>query len=89
MIGVTPDITAVTVVRHGVLRLTFADGMTGEADVLDRIRGPVFERAGTEAGFIEVFVDSETGTVAWPGGQTSPRRRSTSACVRSHGPTKK
>ena len=68
MIGLTPDITAVTVVRHGVLQLTFADGTTGEADVLDRMRGPVFEHATTEAGFTEVFVDSETGTVAWPGG---------------------
>jgi hypothetical protein len=68
MIGLTPDITAVAVVRHGVLQLTFADGTTGPADVLDRMRGPVFERARTENGFTEVFVDSDTGTVAWPGG---------------------
>lgn len=27
-----PDITAVSVVRHGVLRLTFADGLTGDVD---------------------------------------------------------
>jgi hypothetical protein len=37
MIGLTPDITAVAVVRHGVLRLTFADGLVGEVDVLARI----------------------------------------------------
>jgi hypothetical protein len=30
MIGLTPDITSVAVVRHGVLRLTFSDGATGE-----------------------------------------------------------
>ncbi len=30
--------------------------------------GSVFARAITEAGFREVFVDSEAGTVAWPGG---------------------
>jgi hypothetical protein len=36
MIGATPDITAVTVVRHGVLSLTFADGVTGEVAVLRR-----------------------------------------------------
>jgi hypothetical protein len=30
--------------------------------------GPVFGRARTEEGFTEVRVDSETGTVVWPGG---------------------
>jgi hypothetical protein len=63
----TPDITAATVVRHGVLRLTFADGLAGEVDVLDRMRGPVFEEARTPAGFAAVSVDAETGTVVWPG----------------------
>jgi hypothetical protein len=41
---------------------------TGEVDILDRMRGPVFERARTPDGFSEVFVDAEIGTVAWPGG---------------------
>jgi hypothetical protein len=68
MIGLTPDITAVAVVRHGVLQLTFADGTSGQADVLARMHGPVFARAITEAGFNEVFVDDESGTVAWPSG---------------------
>jgi hypothetical protein len=68
MIGLTPDITAVSVVRHGVLRLTFADGLTDELDVLDRMRGPVFAEARTPAGFVKVTVDAETGTVVWPGG---------------------
>jgi hypothetical protein len=45
------------VVRHGVLRLTFADGTTGEVEVLDRMRGPVFECALTPAGFAAVSVD--------------------------------
>jgi hypothetical protein len=68
MIGLTPDITAVTVVDHGVLRLTFADGLAAELDVLDRMRGPVFEAARTREGFAQVAVDRETGTVVWPGG---------------------
>jgi hypothetical protein len=68
MTGLTPDITAASVVRHGVLRLTFADGLTGEVDVLDRMRGPVFEQAVTLGGFAEVTVDSESGTIVWPGG---------------------
>jgi hypothetical protein len=68
MNGLTPDITAVRVVRHGVLVLTFADGLVGEVEVLDRMRGPVFEAARTPAGFAEATVDGETGTVVWPGG---------------------
>lgn len=68
MIGLTPDIRAVSVVRHGVLKLTFADGLTGEVDVLSRMPGPVFDQARTHAGFAAVTVDSESGTVIWPGG---------------------
>ncbi len=68
MIGLTPDITTITVVRHGVLRLTFADGIAGEVDVLTRMRGPVFAHARTPAGFREARADEETGTVVWPGG---------------------
>jgi Protein of unknown function (DUF2442) len=68
MIGLTPDITDASVARHGVLRLTFADGVTGEVDVLGRMRGPVFAQARTVDGFSRVSVDRETGTVVWPGG---------------------
>jgi Protein of unknown function (DUF2442) len=68
MIGLTPDITTVTIVRHGVLRLTFTDGLSGELDVLDRMRGPVFGQARTPEGFAQVTVDPEIGTIVWPGG---------------------
>lgn len=68
MIGLTPDITAVSVVRHGVLLLTFADGLSAEVDVLARMRGPVFAEARTPDGFARACVDQESGTVAWPGG---------------------
>jgi hypothetical protein len=66
--GLTPDITAAAVVRHGVLRITFSDGLVGEVDVLDRMRGPVFAAARTNEGFRKVDVDVESGTVVWPGG---------------------
>ncbi|MGH2874076.1 MAG: DUF2442 domain-containing protein [Solirubrobacteraceae bacterium] len=68
MIGLTPDISTATVVTHGVLRLTFADGLSAEVNVLDRMRGPVFAEARTHEGFAKVVVDPETGTVVWPGG---------------------
>jgi hypothetical protein len=72
MNGLTPDITAVPVVRPGVLRLTFADGLTGELDVLHRMHGLVFEQAVTSAGFAEV-----TGKFGAPG--TRPQRPSAPA----------
>lgn len=68
LIGLTPDITAVSVVRLGVLRLTFADGLCEAIDVLERMRGPVFEEARRPAGFAIAAVDAETWTVVWPGG---------------------
>ena len=68
MIGHTPDIAAVVVVDRGVLRVTFADGGTGEVAVLERMRGPVFDEARTPAGFAKATIDAETGTVVWPGG---------------------
>jgi Protein of unknown function (DUF2442) len=68
MIGLTPDITDVVVPAHGRLRLTFADGLSGDVDVLERMNGPVFARARTPKGFTEARVDPETGTVCWPGG---------------------
>ena len=68
MTELTPDITQATVIRHGVLKLTFADGLSGEVDVLNRMRGPVFGSARSEEGFAEVSIDPETGTVVWPGG---------------------
>ena len=68
MIGLTPDIIKARAVHHGVLVITFADGLQGEVDVLKRMRGPVFDAARTREGFAKVAVDTETGTVTWPGG---------------------
>jgi hypothetical protein len=51
MIGLTPDITEATVILHGVLRRRFADGLSGELEVLNRMRGPVFDRPRTPEGF--------------------------------------
>jgi len=68
MVGLTPDMIDMTVVDHGVLQLSFADGRSGGVRVLDRMRGPVFERARTPEGFAEAAFDRESGTVTWPGG---------------------
>jgi Protein of unknown function (DUF2442) len=68
------------VVRHGVLRLRFSDGLTGEVKVLSRMRGPVFEQARTPEGFGRVRVDPETGTVVWPG--SNSREKTTRLALR-------
>ncbi len=68
MTGLTPDITAAVAIRHGVIELTFADGLHGKVEVLERMHGPVFDAARTPEGFAQVEVDAETGTVVWPGG---------------------
>ena len=87
MTGLTPDITSVSVVRHGVLDLTFADGLRGEVELLDRMRGPVFAQARTIAGFAAVEVDAESGTVVWPGGRIWRPTRSTSVFDPACGPS--
>jgi hypothetical protein len=68
MTAFAQDITGVTVVRHGVLRLEFADGLVGDVDVLERMRGPVFAEARTPDGFAQVSLDPELGTIVWPSG---------------------
>ncbi len=52
----------------GLSASTVTDGLSGEVEVLDRMRGPVFNRARSAEGFAEVAVDGETGTVVRPGG---------------------
>jgi Protein of unknown function (DUF2442) len=60
-------IVAAHVVRHEVVVLTFEDGLEGEVDLSGHLWGPVFERVRTPAGFEEMYVDEEGGTIAWPG----------------------
>jgi hypothetical protein len=67
MIGLTPDIVDVEVPQHGTLRITFADGLEGEVEVLSRMRGPVFERARTPAGFLRFVSMTSSGQSAGPG----------------------
>lgn len=53
------------------LRLTFADGVTGDVDLSDRFVGPVgpmFEPLLDVDYFAQVVVDEELGTVVWPNG---------------------
>lgn len=50
------------------LWLRFEDGRTGEIDLSDLVGVGVFRRWEDEGAFRAVYVDSETGTIAWHGG---------------------
>lgn len=53
------------------LRLTFADGLTGEIDLTSRFDGslgPVFEPLRDVDYFAQVTIDEELGTIVWPNG---------------------
>lgn len=65
---------AITAVEHLAghrLRLTFADGFTGDVDLSGQFqvpKGPMFKPLRDVAYFAKVAVDSELGTVVWPNG---------------------
>ncbi len=53
------------------LRLSFADGLTGDVDLTERFIGsvgPIFEPLQNVAYFAQVVVDEELGTIVWPNG---------------------
>ncbi|HMC07825.1 MAG TPA: DUF2442 domain-containing protein [Actinomycetota bacterium] len=62
------DVAAVEVVANYRLRLTFADGSTGEVDFSDRQWRGIFEPLQDPGYFRQVAVDPELGTIVWPNG---------------------
>jgi hypothetical protein len=62
------DVIAVEPVGDHVLRLTFEDGLVGDADFTRRRWHGVSEPLADPAFFAKAYVDSELGTVAWPNG---------------------
>lgn len=48
--------------------LKFADGVEGEVDLGDELRGEVFEPLRDKAVFRQLVFDRELGTVVWPTG---------------------
>jgi hypothetical protein len=48
--------------------IRFADGAEGEVDLSDLVGTGVFRRWEDPSEFEKVFIDEETGTLAWPGG---------------------
>lgn len=50
------------------LTLRFSDGSSGEVNLASHVGKGVFAAWTDPAEFAKVFVDAESGTVAWPGG---------------------
>ncbi len=46
----------------------FADGVEGEVDLSDLVGQGVFQSWKDPNEFKKVFIDEDSGTVAWPGG---------------------
>ena len=64
-----PEVTAVEVLDHHRLRLTFADGTAGVVDLSHlAARGPIFAPLRDPEYFARVRVDPEGGTIVWPNG---------------------
>jgi hypothetical protein len=63
-------ITSVEPLEGRWLRLSFADGAVHEVDLTELLeRGGVFESlAVDDRAFADVRVDTDAGTISWPGG---------------------
>jgi len=63
-----PVIAGVAVVGDRVLRLLFSDGTAGDVDFSAEHWTGVLEPLNDPEYFAQVTVDTEAGTIAWPGG---------------------
>ena len=61
-----PRVAAVRHVREHVLWLRFSDGIEGEVNLADALRGELFDPLRDPAAFARVGI--ECGTLAWPNG---------------------
>jgi hypothetical protein len=63
-----PVVTGVAVVGDRVLRLLFSDGTAGDVDFSAHRWTGVLAPLNDPAYFVQVRVDPEAGTIAWPDG---------------------
>jgi hypothetical protein len=63
-----PAVAGVAVVGDRVLRLLFTDGTTGDVDFSAEQWTGVLAPLNDPAYFVQVLVDAEAGTIAWPDG---------------------
>lgn len=64
-----PRVTAVKTVGRATLQIRFSDGAEGVVDLASLIaEGGVFAALGTPTEFAKARVNTDAGTVEWPGG---------------------
>ena len=62
------DVVEVRYVKDHTVWVRFQDGTSGEVDLRESLRGPVFEPLRDIEYFKQVSVDPEIGTIVWPNG---------------------
>ena len=61
-------ITEAKAISHSELHLSFSDGIEGTLDLNYLIGRGVFAKLKDPTFMKQVFIDPESGTIAWPGG---------------------
>jgi Protein of unknown function (DUF2442) len=81
------DVTGAEVIGDHRLRLTFADGLVGDIDFVNRNWRGVSEPLADSSFFAQVRIDPEIRTVVWPNGyDMAPETLYELASQRSHIP---
>lgn len=62
------DVVEARYVRDHVVWLRFEDGSTGEVDLSEELRGPVFEPLRDPTYFRDFVLSRDLGTISWPNG---------------------
>lgn len=65
---IAPDVQAVAPMEGFVVRVFFTDGEVRDVDIEPLLALPVFAPLRDRSQFEAVFVDRDTGTLAWPTG---------------------
>jgi Protein of unknown function (DUF2442) len=61
-----PSVLSVEHLGDYRLRVEFDDGLVREIDLERILQGPVFQELRDPVAFGQVFVDHDSGTIAWP-----------------------
>ena len=65
---IAPGIASVVALRPYVVRVVFADGEVRDVDIEPLLGGHVFRPLRDRDEFARVYIDEQSGGVAWPNG---------------------
>jgi len=61
-------VTQVKYISGKTIWVSFDDGASGEVDLTDHLKGPIFEPLKNDVEFAKLRFDEELETVVWPNG---------------------